>query len=178
MSETDPVVREIEIAASPDTVFQFLVDPELMVEWLGQAVEIDPRVGGVVRIDMNGRDVVVGEVLAVDPPRSISFTWGWDREGASLPPGASSVEITLEPRGEGTLLRLRHHRLPKDVREEHRAGWVHYLDRLAIAAAGGDPGPDPLATQDIVHGAPGERPSDIVGKDPDEGEPRAGGSGS
>ena len=24
----------------------------------------------------------------------------------------------------------------------HGKGWTHYLDRLAIAAAGGDPGPD------------------------------------
>jgi hypothetical protein len=25
----------------------------------------------------------------------------------------------------------------------HRGGWEHYLDRLVVAAADGDPGPDP-----------------------------------
>jgi hypothetical protein len=27
----------------------------------------------------------------------------------------------------------------------HRDGWEHYLDRLAVRAAGGDPGPDGAA---------------------------------
>jgi hypothetical protein len=27
----------------------------------------------------------------------------------------------------------------------HRDGWNHYLDRLAVPAAGGDPGPDAAA---------------------------------
>ena len=26
----------------------------------------------------------------------------------------------------------------------HQAGWSHYLDRLAVRASGGDPGPDPV----------------------------------
>jgi len=61
-------------------------------------------------------------------------------------PGASTVELSLEPDGDGTLLRLTHRDLPHDMRAFHRLGWEHSLARLAIAADGGDPGPDPLTS--------------------------------
>lgn len=61
-------------------------------------------------------------------------------------PGATVVEISLVPEGEGTLLRLRHGLLPTDSAAEfHSWGWNLSLDRLATVAAGGEPGPDPFA---------------------------------
>lgn len=56
------------------------------------------------------------------------------------------VEVELEPDGDGTLVRLTHRDLPADTFGDHRAGWEHYLDRLAVLAAGSDPGPDPFRT--------------------------------
>jgi hypothetical protein len=35
-----------------------------------------------------------------------------------------------------------HRGLPDDAVEDHGGGWAHYLQRLAVRAAGGDPGPD------------------------------------
>jgi hypothetical protein len=32
-----------------------------------------------------------------------------------------------------------------EMREQHRRGWQHYLDRLGVAVVGRDPGPDPNA---------------------------------
>jgi uncharacterized protein YndB with AHSA1/START domain len=85
----------------------------------------------------------VGRYLVVDPPRRLVLTWGWEGN-QHLPPGSSTVEITLEPDGEGTIVRLRHTGLPDDeLRQQHREGWVRYLDRLSVAASGGDPGPEP-----------------------------------
>lgn len=115
-------------------------------------------------------DVVLGEYLEVEPPRRVVFTWGWDREDTSIPPGTTTVEITLTSSDGGTRLRLVHRGLPDDVRKEHDEGWAHYLARLAIAGAGDDPGPDPLATRDIVRGSPGSAPSDVDR----EGEPEKG----
>jgi uncharacterized protein (TIGR02453 family) len=43
----------------------------------------------------------------------------------------------------GTRVRLRHAGLPPAGLAPHDEGWNHYLDRLAVRAAGGDPGPDP-----------------------------------
>ena len=61
------------------------------------------------------------------------------------PRGSSQVEIDLiEQPPDGTLLRLTHAGLP--IAEQcagHADGWAHYLGRLAEAAAGRDPGPDP-----------------------------------
>lgn len=159
----EPFEREIRIDAPPEDVFPFLVEPTRMVRWLGVAVEIDPVPGGAIRIDVNGRDVVAGEIVELDPPRRLAFTWGWERPGSAVPPGSTTVSIELEPDGDGTRLRLRHTGLPPEVADDHAAGWRHYLARLGVAAAGGDPDPDPLATDAIEHGEPGSAPGGLGG---------------
>ena len=61
-----------------------------------------------------------------------------------MPPGSSTVEIELAPDGDGTRLRFTHRDLPNaEAVESHGHGWDHYLQRLAVAAGGGDPGSDP-----------------------------------
>ena len=58
-------------------------------------------------------------------------------------PGSSTVEITLTPEEEFTVVRVRHSGFPSDERRAmHQAGWNRYLDRLAVTGSGGDPGPD------------------------------------
>ena len=64
------------------------------------------------------------------------------------PPGCSTVEVLLEADGEGTHLRLIHRDLPSaESAEKHGHGWRHYLDRLAVVAAGEDPGPDAFGSR-------------------------------
>jgi hypothetical protein len=70
------------------------------------------------------------------------FTFGWEGEGEPVPPGPSTVEITLEPSGERPWSGWTHRDLPEAARAPHEAGWNHYLDRLATRAEGGDPGLD------------------------------------
>lgn len=144
-SDSDAIEVEVRIAARPEIVFSFFIDPAKMMRWKGISASLDPRPGGIYRVDINGRDVARGEYLEVAPYSRVVFTWGWEGEGSPLPPGSSTVEVTLIPDGDGTLVRLRHRGLPLDQRDSHAEGWNHYLPRLAIAAAGGDPGPDPWA---------------------------------
>jgi hypothetical protein len=67
-----------------------------------------------------------------------------------VPPGSSTIEVELTPEGEGTSLRFVHRDLPNtESVESHAHGWDHYLPRLEIVAAGGDPGEDPWLTQDM-----------------------------
>lgn len=94
---------------------------------------------------MNGRDIERGEFVEVVPYSRIVFSFGWEAGGAPVPPGSSTVEVELVPDGDGTIVRVKHSGLPAEAREAHTRGWAHYLARLAIAAAGGDPGPDPWA---------------------------------
>jgi hypothetical protein len=45
-------------------------------------------------------------------------------------------------------VRLTHSGLPPEAVPPHELGWAHYVGRLAVVAAGGDPGPDPLRADD------------------------------
>ena len=140
------VEREVVIAARPETVFDFFVDPEKMVQWKGQKAELDPRPGGTYRVEINEQAIASGEYVEIDAPSRVVFTWGWEGQESgehAVPPGSSRVEISLEPDGDGTRVRLRHLDLPEGSREIHGHGWDHYLGRLAKAAAGEEPGPDP-----------------------------------
>jgi len=136
------LTREVVVGATPATIFPFLTDPELHVRWMGTGAELDPRVGGVYRVLVQGRHPGVGEFLEVVPDRKVVFTFGWDEPDHPIPAGSTEVEITLTPDGEKTRVRLVHRGLPDDAVGDHTQGWDHYLDRLAVVAAGGEVGPD------------------------------------
>jgi uncharacterized protein YndB with AHSA1/START domain len=142
--------REIAIAASPETVWEFLVDPDKATRWMGQACTFDARPGGGYRCDVIPGHTASGEFVELDPPHRLVFTWGWEpgEDGPNpVPPGSSTIEIELTPDGDGTKLRFTHRDLPTDeAAASHGHGWDHYLERLAIAAPGGDAGKDPWLT--------------------------------
>jgi uncharacterized protein YndB with AHSA1/START domain len=136
------LVREIMIEATPETIWPFLTDPDKHIEWDGSAAELDPRPGGVYRVLVAGQHQSTGEYVEVEPMKKVVFTFGWEQEGHPIPPGSTTVEITLQPEGDKTRVRLVHRGLPDEAVEDHMGGWAHYLQRLAVCAAGGDPGPD------------------------------------
>lgn len=120
-----------EIAASPETVFSYLVEPAKFTAWMGVGAELDPRPGGRVRIDVDGEHIAVGEFVTVDPPHRVVMTWGWENN-RSVPPGSTTVEISLKPHGRGTLLHLRHTGLPDEKeRRSHQGGWNQYTGNMA-----------------------------------------------
>ena len=137
------LVREIMIDARPETIFEFFTVPDKHVQWEGTEAELDPRPGGIYRVLIGGAHQAAGEYVEVVPNEKVVFTFGWDLEGNPITPGSTKVEITLHPEGDKTLVRLRHTGLPDDdAVGQHTSGWDHYLGRLAVAAAGGDAGPD------------------------------------
>jgi uncharacterized protein YndB with AHSA1/START domain len=146
---TDTTVydKTISIAASPETVWEFLVDPEKLKRWKGIDVNLDPQPGGVYYCEVIPGHKARGEFVELDKPNRLVFTWGWEgNEG--VPPGSSTIEIELASDGDGTSLRFVHTDLPNaEAVASHAHGWDHYLPRLEIAAAGGDPGADPWVTE-------------------------------
>ncbi|HEY6324989.1 MAG TPA: SRPBCC domain-containing protein [Candidatus Cybelea sp.] len=143
MRDSDPVVVEIFIDAEAELVFRFLTEPELMRRWMGVEVELDPRPGGIYRVSPEGVEIARGSYVHVVPNRKVAFTWGFENAAMGIPAGSTLVEITLEERPAGTLVRLLHHRLPgEQAKRSHEKGWRHYLSRLKIVAEGGDPGPN------------------------------------
>lgn len=142
---TTPIQIERRIAAPPASVYQYLVDPELLQAWFGIKCTLESRPGGTFEMLSPNGMTASGEVVDVLGDRKISFTWGWQGHPA-VPPGSSLVEIELIPDGDGTLVRLTHSGLELDEHPLHRLGWEHYLPRLATIAVGGEPGPDPGVT--------------------------------
>ncbi|RKE22265.1 SRPBCC domain-containing protein [Streptomyces sp. TLI_171] len=140
---TDRVVLERRIAARPETVFAFFTDREKWLSWMGRDGDFSFAPGGKYRTNVNADHYAVGEFLVLEPPHRVVFTWGWEAGDHGVPPGASTVEVTLAPDGDGTLLTFTHRDLPPAARTPHAQGWSHYLDRLTVRATGHDPGPDP-----------------------------------
>jgi uncharacterized protein YndB with AHSA1/START domain len=125
---------EIKIDASAETVYDLLTDPARMKTWLAELVEADARPGGIFRISSPAGVSIEGAYVEVVANRKVVFTWG-GVEG--LKPGQSTVELLLEPDGKGTLVQLRHYRLPGPTIESHRNGWIYSgLPKLRDAAEG------------------------------------------
>ena len=146
---TDTAVyeRTIAIDASPETVWEFFVDPQKLMRWMGMDAELEAQPGGIYRCNVIPGHTARGEFVEVDKPHRVVFTWGWDGNDG-VPPGSSTIEAELTPEGDGTSLRFVHRDLPSaEAVASHAEGWNHYLGRLEVAAAGGDPGADPWVTQ-------------------------------
>jgi uncharacterized protein YndB with AHSA1/START domain len=139
MPETLPT--EIEVAAPQATVFAFLTDPDKLVRWIGTAT-VEPRPGGIYLVSVADKHVARGEFTEVVPVHRLVYSFGWEGR-PEVPPGSSVIEIDLVEKDQGTLVRLTHSGLPNAHEcASHAKGWRHYLQRLATAAAGRDPGPD------------------------------------
>jgi uncharacterized protein YndB with AHSA1/START domain len=143
---TEPLVvrREIQIAAPRANVFAFLTDPQKIVSWMGAEATIEAQPGGLYLVKGVGdrANVARGQFREVVPVHRLAYSFGWEGRG-EVPPGSSLIEIDLLERDGGTLLRMTHSGLPNAKQcASHNTGWRHYLDRLAIAATGRNPGTD------------------------------------
>lgn len=136
VTSINTIEREVRIAARPETIFPFLTDATKIVQWLGRRAEVDPHPGGIVRIDYNGFDIMRGSFVEVTPYSRVVFTWGWETLGDGVQPGESTVEFTLTPDGDGTVLHLLHSGLGAAETASHGAGWDYFLAQLAEGATG------------------------------------------
>ena len=146
-TDTTVYERTLAIDASPETVWEFLVDPEKLMRWKGINADLDTQPGGIFRCEVIPGHIARGEYVEIDKPNKLVFTWGWDGS-EDVPPGSSTIVIELASDGDGTSLRFVHQDLPNaEAIASHAHGWDHYLPRLEIAAGGGNPGEDPWVTQ-------------------------------
>jgi len=140
VADAEPIVKELWIDAPPEVVFAYFTDADKYVRWLGLRAELDARPGGVFRVDPNGREWIRGRYVEVVPHSRIVFTWGYETPGHAVPPGSSTVEVTLTAKDGGTHVRLVHRGLPGPEQGGHARGWDFHLGRLTQVAAGFDPG--------------------------------------
>ncbi|MCL1593621.1 MAG: SRPBCC domain-containing protein [Actinomycetia bacterium] len=135
------IVLEQRIAAPPSTVYRYLTESDRWKLWQGADAKLDPRPGGIFSMIMGNGMNARGQFVELVPHERVVFTWGWiDQPG--IPPGSTTVEVVLSATDDGTLLVLTHRSIPDEESAMQQMGWLHYLPRLAIVAAGGSPEPD------------------------------------
>jgi uncharacterized protein YndB with AHSA1/START domain len=121
-----PAVRlERHLPDPPAVVWKALTEREQLGAWFPSEVIVSGgrwEVGAAITFTFPP-DVIdrtfTGEVLEVDEPRVLAFTWGED-----------TLRFELSPEGEGTRLVLIDE-LPPDAAARNAAGWERCLDRLA-----------------------------------------------
>ena len=147
---SDSIEREVAIAAPMETVWSIVTEPQNISRWFASEAEVDLRPGGdlVFRFDsgVDGK----GIVEKVEPPRLFSFRWispEPERDMVAAQGHYTTVEFSLEPRGEGTLLRVVETGFAAlegteaenaALAERHDGGWGMFLERLAALPAGAD----------------------------------------
>ena len=142
MQEALVVRRETHILAPPAAVFALLTDPQKILGWMGTEAQIEPQTGGLYLVNVTGARFARGSFREVVPVHRLAYSFGWEGN-EEVPPGSGLIEIDLIEHDGGTLLRMTHSGLPSAAHQaSHAKGWIHYIGRLAKAAAGQDPGPD------------------------------------
>jgi uncharacterized protein YndB with AHSA1/START domain len=131
------VVASVDIAASPERVFQALASREVVEWWVNPGIfdtrewQGDVRIGGRWRASGLGRGqpyALEGEFLEIDPPRRLVHTW----QGVGAPGTPSIVTYLLEPIDGGTRLTLRHTDIvAPDGGNGINLGWRTSFERLA-----------------------------------------------
>jgi uncharacterized protein YndB with AHSA1/START domain len=134
--DQDLISCEMFIAAPPDRVFQAITDPRQLLQWWGQKemyrttkFETDVRVKGKwmsAGVGIKGDNFeVTGEYLEVDPPSLLVYTWRASWTGDLT----TTVRWELEPRAEGTQVKVRHSGFAgnADAAKAHGQGWERVL---------------------------------------------------
>lgn len=132
------VTSELFIAAPSERIFEALTDPTQAVQWWGQndryhlsEFNLDARVGG--RWSTSGSSLtmgafkVEGEILELDPPRRLAYTWL-----SSWMPRNTKVLWELENQNGGTLVKITHTGFAGDAEQakNHSTGWTLVLGWL------------------------------------------------
>ena len=126
--------RSVVIRAKPETVFQFFTDSQRWAAWWGAGSTIDAKPGGKVYIRHANGVETIGEVLELNSPERIVFTYGY-ASGKPIAPGGSRLTVRLAPDPTGTRLHLRHEFAEAGPRDEHVQGWRFQLSLFSNVVA-------------------------------------------
>jgi len=148
-SLVEPATLKIErILPGPiERVWAYLTESDLRRQWFASG-EMELKVGApfefVWRNDeltnppgqrpagFSGEHRMKNEIIEVDPPRKLAFTFG----------NAGDVSFELEPKGNKVLLTVTHRRLPdRGTTMKVGPGWHMHLDVLVARMNGTEPEP-------------------------------------
>ena len=127
-AETRAVVVEREIPHPPEKLWRALTQPHLIEEWLMHN-DFAPVVGHRFNLRGEWGGVLDCEVLAIEPNKSLSYTWNFAHEDAAYDL-ESVVTFTLTPTRTGTHLRMEQAGFGKDQKQAYsgaKAGWQEFF---------------------------------------------------
>lgn len=146
---TQPATLTIErlLPGPIERVWRYLVESDMRRQWLASG-EMELKEGAAFSLTWrndeltdppgkrpegsSGEHTLQSTILAVDPPHSLSFTFGT----------AGEVSFTLTEQGKNVLLTVVHKRVPdRTVLLSVTAGWHTHLDVLAARLKGETPEP-------------------------------------
>jgi uncharacterized protein YndB with AHSA1/START domain len=130
-TETRSVVIEREIPYPPERIWRALTQPHLIEEWLMKN-DFKPVVGHRFNLRGEWGGVLDCEVLAVEPSKSLAYTWNFVHADAAFNL-RSEVAFTLTPTPTGTRLRMEQVGFRPDQRQAYggaRSGWERFLANL------------------------------------------------
>jgi uncharacterized protein YndB with AHSA1/START domain len=131
MTETRSVVIEREMPHPPEKIWRALTQPHLIEEWLMKN-DFKPVVGHTFNLRGEWGGVLDCEVLAVEPNRSLSYTWNFTHDDAAFDL-RSVVTFTLTPAGNGTHLRVEQSGFRPEQKQAFggaHAGWKQFFEKL------------------------------------------------
>ena len=137
--ETHSVIVEREIPHPPEKLWRALTQPHLMEEWLMKS-DFKPVVGHSFNLRGDWGGVLDCEVLAVEPYKTLSYTWNFSHDDAAYNL-RSVVTFTLTPTGTGTRLRVEQAGFRSNQKQAYRgaqAGWQGFLAKLEQVLAGAE----------------------------------------
>lgn len=140
MTETATDVRTVtverEVAHPPEKVWRALTQQHLIEDWLMNN-DFAPVVGHRFKLRGDWGGVLDCEVLAVEPPELLSYTWDFDHEDAAYNL-KSVVTFRLTPTGVGTHLRMDQTGFRPDQKQAFggaKVGWQQFLAKLEEVVA-------------------------------------------
>jgi len=134
-TETRTVVVEREIAQPAGKIWKALTQSHLISEWL-MANDFKAEVGHRFKLRGEWGGVLDCEVLAIEPERSLSYTWDHANDDP-LYALKSVLTYTLTPTPTGTHLRVEQSGFRPDQKQAYggaHAGWKAFLGKLEEVA--------------------------------------------
>ncbi|MBO9710354.1 MAG: SRPBCC domain-containing protein [Caulobacter sp.] len=130
------VVVERDMPFPPEKLWRALTQPHLVEEWL---MKNDFRAEVGHRFNLRGEwgGVLDCEVLDVEPPRSLSYSWNFVHEDPAFDL-RSVVTFTLTPTDAGTHLRMEQSGFRPDQKQAFGGalqGWRGFLESLENVTA-------------------------------------------
>jgi len=130
-TETRSAVIEREFPHPPEKLWRALTQPHLIEEWLMKN-DFQPVVGHSFNLRGDWGGVLDCKVLAVEPHKTLSYTWDFKHEDAAFNL-QSVVTFTLTPTGTGTHLRVEQAGFGPDQKQAYggaHAGWKQFFTKL------------------------------------------------